>query len=373
MRLVLAGGGTGGHVYPILSVLGVLRERTAKPEVMYLGSRGGVEEGLSARAGIPFYPIPAAPARGRSPLRLLLNLLKNGTGVYQSLKTMKDDKPDVVLATGGYASVPVILAAWLLRVPSLVYLPDAYPGWAVRFLAAFASAVAVTSKEAADHLRAKNVAVTGYPVRREFFTLAKSVARAKLSIGPSAKVLLVMGGSQGAHSINQKISEGLQELLQLAEVVHISGESDLQRLLARKQGLPAEVAGRYHLYGYLHEELPAAMVSADLVLCRSGASVLGELPAAGVAAVLVPYPHAGGHQRLNARALTEAGAAITIEESKIEELLPTVKALLEDDSLRIKMQNNCRSLATPDAADKIASLLERLVEEKRELRLHCAG
>ncbi len=374
MRLALAGGGTGGHVYPIMSVLSTMQyRRPDQPihrDILYLGSDNGIEARLAREAGITFRPITVAPIRGVSPFGTIMNLMKNGTGIFQSLAILRKEQVQAVLATGGYSSVPMVIAAWLLGIPSLVYLPDVYPGWAVRFLAIFASRIAVTSSEAANHLGSNKAVVTGYPVRPEFFLLNKATARHRLSINESSKMVLVMGGSQGSHTINKTIGDKLESLIESAEVIHICGLRDLEWLKVRKESLPPDRSIKYHLYDYLNEELPSAMVAADLVICRSGASVLGELPAAGAPGLLVPYPYAGGHQSLNAKVMAEAGAALIVEEAEIERLVPAALELVQDEEKRLGMQANCKRMSKPDAAERIVLQLEELVRGNGQLKLH---
>ena len=365
MRLALAGGGTGGHVYPILSVLATIQSKRPDLDiysnVFYLGSSAGIESRLAGDTGIAFHHINGAPVRGRSPISIALNLLRNCAGAFQSAMILRRHRTQAVLATGGYSSVPVVIAAWLLGIPSLIYLPDAYPGWAVKFLSSFASKIAVTSPEAAAHLGNDKTVITGYPVRPEFFLLDKASARQNLSLEREGKVVLIMGGSQGAASINQAVEERLEDFVETAQIMHVCGPRDLERLQRKKEELSPSVSARYRLYGYLNEELPYAMVASDLVICRSGASVLGELPAAGVAAILVPYPHAGAHQMLNAKVLAEAGAAAIIEEQNIEQLMPLALELLKDDKTRLDMASKSKRIAAPNAAEKIFLLMQDLI------------
>ncbi|MSQ14968.1 MAG: undecaprenyldiphospho-muramoylpentapeptide beta-N-acetylglucosaminyltransferase [Dehalococcoidia bacterium] len=373
MRLAVAGGGTGGHVYPIMSVLSTMQLRRPDlpipTDVLYLGSDTGIEAGLARDAGISFRAVAVAPIRGTTPLRTMINLIKNGVGIIQSVAILRQEKVQAVLGTGGYSSVPVVMAAWLLGIPSLVYLPDAYPGWAVRFLAKFASRIAVTSSEAESHLKSDKAVVTGYPVRPDFFLLNKAAARHRLSINESCKMVLVMGGSQGSHTINKTIGDALESLTESTEVIHICGKLDMEWLKGRKLILSPDSRTKYHLHDYLNEELPSAMVAADLVICRSGASVLGELPAAGLPGILVPYPYAGGHQRHNAKVMMEAGAALIVEEAEIDQLVPAALELVHDDQRRLSMETRCRRMSMPDAAESIYLQLEELVRGNGQLKL----
>jgi UDP-N-acetylglucosamine--N-acetylmuramyl-(pentapeptide) pyrophosphoryl-undecaprenol N-acetylglucosamine transferase len=256
------------------------------------------------------------------------------------------------------------LAARLAGVPVLIYLPDIEPGLAIKSLARFADRVAVTAKPAAKHFRAGQAVVTGYPVRRELFERDQAEARARLGLSvenDGRTVLLAFGGSQGAHSINQAMSDGIEELLNLTQVIHISGQRDAEWIQARRASLPESLRGGYHLVAYLHEEMADALLAADLAVSRAGASTLGEFPAAGLPAVLIPYPYAGAHQWANARYLAEAGAATTITDADLgTDLIPTLLELLTDHDRRATMERAARALARPDAAQSIAALLAEL-------------
>ena len=349
-------------MYPALAVADWLAIDSPRPStIRWVGGAGGVEESLIARAGIRFEGISAAKVRGGDPAAILRGLLAQSRGLWQARRLLEAFQPDVLLVTGGYVCVPVTLAAWLKRVPVLIYLPDVQPGLAIKSLARFADRVAVSVPSALDYFRSGQAVVTGYPVRRELFDRGPDRARARLGldVGDEAPpLLLVFGGSQGARSINQAVSEGLVELLAVAQVLHISGQLDAGWVQARREALPDELRGRYHVVTYLHEEMVDALLAADLVVSRAGASTLGEFPAAGLPAVLVPYPHAGAHQWDNARYLVEAGAAMAIADADLgTALIPSVLELLRDKERRGEMRQAARALARPDAAGRIATLL----------------
>ncbi len=360
MKLALSGGGTGGHVYPALSIARAL-ECALPPgeslDVLYLGSGSPAETGIMGHAGVPMRKVTAAPMRGRMLWEMAANAVKIGIGTKQARSILRDFKPQAVLSTGGYASFPVALAARSCAIPLAVYLPDLYPGWAVRATARLAGRVAVTAAESLRRLPPRDGVVTGYPVRPEFWQADRAGGREKLGLGAEEKVLFVIGASQGAHSINRAIAAELSGLLELCEIVHVSGHADEQWLHEIRGGLSSALRSRYHLFGYLHEETPWAMAAADLAVCRSGASTLGELPAVGLPAVLVPYRYAGGHQRLNARYLERHGAAVVLEDDEIERLLPLVGELLHDERRLSSIGESARGLARPDAARRIAGIV----------------
>jgi UDP-N-acetylglucosamine--N-acetylmuramyl-(pentapeptide) pyrophosphoryl-undecaprenol N-acetylglucosamine transferase len=236
------------------------------------------------------------------------------------------------------------------------------PGLAVRFLARFATRIAVTAEDSRAYLPARKVVVTGYPVRPALLTADRPAARAHFGVGPADRLLLVFGGSRGAHSINVAVGESLAELTQLAVVLHVCGPEDEPEFQARRAALPAELQDRYHPYGYLHDDMPLALVAADVVVSRAGAAGMGEYPAAGLPSVLIPYPYAGAHQAHNARYLVQAGAAVLLENDRLRagELVPTVRALLDDPARRAVMADAARQVARPDAAQRIAAELTGL-------------
>ncbi len=366
MKLALSGGGTGGHVYPALAIAAAAGGQLSpgeRLELLYLGSADGAETQLVERAGIPFRPIASAPIRGRRPWEMAGNALRLATGVAQARRILTEFAPQALLSTGGYASFPAALAARSRRIPVGVYLPDLYPGWAVRAIARLAQRVAVTAHESLRRLPDRKGVVTGYPVRDQFWRADRPGGRQRLGLDAEEKVLFVSGASQGARSINQAIANNLKGLLELCEVVHLCGAADEPRLARLRDELPEGVRSRYHLVAYLHEDMPWAMAAADLALCRAGASVLGELPAIGLPAILVPYPYAGGHQRLNARYLAENGAAVILDDRDLGSLLPLAGGLLHDEPRLRSMRDAARRLARPDAAARIAGMLLELAGE----------
>ena len=336
-------------------------------EATYVGGKDSVEERLVRRAGVRFVGIPAGGVHGLAPWRAAWNLTKLARGFGAALRLGRRERPRALFVTGGYASVPVALAVWALRVPILVYLPDIEPGLAVRFIARLATRVAVTTEDSKAYFPARKVVVTGYPVRPEFAGLTREAARERLGLSLEEPVLLVFGGSHGARSINRAVTTVLEDLLEMAQVIHVSGRLDWPWVSERAERLPPGLRLRYHPYSYLHEEMGDALAAADLVVCRAGASTLGELPYFGLPAVLVPYPHAWRYQRVNARWLAERGAAVVLEDERLgEALLPTVRRLLADPERLDRMRERSRAVARPDATARLAGLLYALADRGGE-------
>jgi UDP-N-acetylglucosamine--N-acetylmuramyl-(pentapeptide) pyrophosphoryl-undecaprenol N-acetylglucosamine transferase len=373
MKLAVSGGGTGGHVYPGLTVIeallepkpeGIMLPTLSQADVLWTGSRGGIEEELVKRLGVGFVGLEVGGLRGVGPLAKARNAFRMARSLGRARNILASFKPDVVLVTGGYVCVPVTLAAWIRGNPVLIYLPDVVPGLAIRFLSRFSARVAVTSEESYYHLRRNKVVVTGYPVRPEVFALDRAQARAALGLDPVEKTLLVFGGSRGARSINQALVAGLRDLLPICQVVHISGRLDADWVAGMAKALPEDLQKRYHHFAYLHE-MPQALVAADLAVARSGAATMGEFPAAGLPAVLVPYPYSGQHQVPNAEYMARNGAARVLPDAELgEKLVPTIRELLSDEDTLNAMRESARSMARPDAAEAIAEQLWLLARER---------
>lgn len=367
LRVLLAGGGTGGHVYPSLAVVASARDATdSSAEFRYAGSSNGLERPIVERAGLPFQSVDAGAVRGRSAVAAAVGLVRCLRGVSQSREVIRRFQPHAVLATGGFVCVPVVLAARLSGVPTVVYLPDLRPGWAVRLLARVATAVGVSFEEVRPYVPSRRVVVTGYPVRPELMSWTRAEARKSLGIPEDASVTLVIGGSRGARTLNQAVGRDLRPLLERSWVIHASGAPHFAALDVERARLPGALRERYLLYPYLEAELAPAMVAATLVIARSGASVLGELPAVGAPSVLVPGPFAGAHQRLNADFLARRGAAVVVDDQAAQHgaLVTEALVLLADPPKVEEMARRARGLARPDAARALFRLVAEVAEPK---------
>jgi len=362
---LICAGGTGGGVYPALAVHNALKTLCPDElETLWVGGDGGMEAGLVERAGIPFKAIPAAGLHGVEITRLPGNLLLLARGMLASRRILAEFRPDVLFFTGGYVAVPMALAGRSLA--SLLYVPDIEPGLALKTLARFATRITLTAEQSKPFFSPKaEMIVTGYPIRPELAHWTKKAARTKLGLKSSLPVLLVFGGSKGAHSINLAVLEHIEHLLEQMEVVHISGQSDWELVESFSRQLPKGVSKRYHAFSYLHAEMGAALTVADLVVSRAGASTLGEYPRFGLPAILVPYPYAWRYQKVNAEVLAKAGGALVIEDGKLKSgLYLTVEKLFESPEKLESMRQAVRSLDVPDAADRIAAQLIDLAGAK---------
>jgi len=335
----------------------------------WVGSAGGMETQLVARAGLPFIGIPAGGLHGVA----LLNAVRNGwqlmRGTFAALRHLRRERPDAILTTGGYVAGPVAVAAAWQKVPILVYLPDIEPAQSVKALGRLATCIGVTVEDSRAFLPAEKVVVTGYPLGERITRWSRVTGREALGLPPNELVLLVFGGSRGARSINRTLLAQLPALTEVANVLHVSGELDWPEVSAAREALPETVRTRYHAYAYLHDEMGAAMAAADLVICRAGASILGESPYFGLPSILVPYPHAWRYQKVNAAWLTDRGAAVVLEDAALPaQLASTARSLLLDGPRREAMAAAARALARPDAAQRLAELLVQVAAPKRGMK-----
>jgi len=324
-----------------------------------------METELVERNGISFRAIPAAGVHGVGLRALPHNIWQLSRGVQASRRILREFNPDVLFFTGGYVAVPMALAGW--KVPTLLYVPDIEPGLALNTLARFADRIAITSEASKPYFRhPERLRLTGYPTRLGLDKWSRSDAYRTLNLTGDSPVVLASGGSKGARSINQAVVKNLPELLERAQVVHLTGELDWPDVQEKTKDLPADKASRYHAHPYFHEEMGAALSAADLVISRAGASTLGEYPLFGLPAILVPYPHAWRYQRVNANYLAQHGAAVLLEDNRLQDqLLPTVNDLLDHPQKLDAMKEAMQHLSHPQAAAEIGRQLVALSRERR--------
>jgi UDP-N-acetylglucosamine--N-acetylmuramyl-(pentapeptide) pyrophosphoryl-undecaprenol N-acetylglucosamine transferase len=354
LKVLIAGGGTGGHVIPALAIARELRDAHSA-EVRFVGTARGLETRLVPEAGFPLELIHVGQLKNVSLATRLKTLGDLPRGIAKCLSLLGTFQPDVVVGVGGYASGPAMLAALLRRVPTLAFEPNAAPGLANRLIGRFVSAAAVNFPETAHQFR--NARVTGIPVRPEFFAIAPHTAG-------GAQRLLVMGGSQGARALNEampKIAKALLDAVPLLTIEHQCGARHVQATEDAYAQSGAD-ARRFLVSGFL-SNAAEAIAEADLLLCRSGASTVAELCAAGRPALYVPFPQAADdHQRRNAEVMVAAGAADLLPEREMlpDTLLKRLLVLLQDADRLAEMGMRARSVARPDAVIDIAEMVHNL-------------
>jgi UDP-N-acetylglucosamine--N-acetylmuramyl-(pentapeptide) pyrophosphoryl-undecaprenol N-acetylglucosamine transferase len=355
MRVIIAGGGTGGHVIPALAIAHQLKAQF-DAEVLFIGTARGIETRLVPQAGFPLDLLKVGALKNVTLMTRARTLFDLPRALWVAGRMLTQFAPDVVIGVGGYASGPAMFAAIRRRIPTLAFEPNVVPGFANRVVARWVSVAAVHFEETCEYFpRCK---VTGVPVRDAFFRIPAKV--------DGTPTLLVFGGSQGARAINQAMVEslpGLRERLPELHIIHQTGERDYGMVLAayEKAGAPGEV----HKF---IDDMPGTFARADLLVCRSGASTVAEITAAGKPGIFVPFPRAADdHQNVNARALERAGAAIVVEELNLEAayLVDTITTVISDPQRLRNMSAAAKSLAHPKAVEEIAAMIERLVERDR--------
>lgn len=352
--LMIAGGGTGGHIYPAIAIAREFVSRDASRRVLFVGTQRGLEKTIVPKAGFPLEFIDVGGLKGKGIVELVKNLFRLPLGFLQAWRLVGQHKPDAVLGVGGYSSGPVLAAAKLRGVPTVIHEANAFPGVANRALARVVTKVLVAFADAAPRLKRKDAIVTGNPIRAEFFTVADR---------PPGNRLLIFGGSQGSRVINNAMSEALLFLAHMKdrlEIVHQTGPADLEKVRAAYQSSAFASARVVAYIDPIVDEIAAA----DLVVCRAGAMTVGELAAAGRAAIFIPFAAAtNNHQELNARVVEKAGGGVVITESELtpERLAAAITGVVSDPEKARRMGDAAHSLATPEATKRIVDTIEEII------------
>ena len=361
MRVLIAAGGTGGHIYPGIAVAQEIMRRDSNAKIRFVGTARGLESRLVPQAGFELSLIDSSGLKNVSMAARIRGVAMLPQSFFAALNLLRAFKPEVVVGAGGYVSGPVVLTAALSRLPTLVMESNALPGWTNRVLARFVDRAAVSFEQALPFFRGKAV-VTGNPVRREFFEIpAKQRDPARFSV-------LVFGGSQGARAINEAMMSGLAALRNSAvplRIKHQTGVADFERVEAAytNDGWNGEVEVRSYIDNMVED-----FANADLVICRAGATTTAELIAAGKAAVMIPFPLAADdHQRKNAEALQSVGAARMILQKELtgERLAKEIIELAQQPQTVNAMEEAIRKLARGDAAAAAVDLIEELAKSAR--------
>ncbi|HEY9785437.1 MAG TPA: undecaprenyldiphospho-muramoylpentapeptide beta-N-acetylglucosaminyltransferase [Candidatus Obscuribacterales bacterium] len=365
-RIVLTGGGTGGHVYPALAVAEELKQWQDVKAILYIGAQGHLEERLAKEGGLEFIGLSVAGLPRRVSPKLFTWPFRTMFAVDRALKVFREFAPTAVLGTGGYASAPPLAAAALRHIPYIIHEPDAHPGLVNRIFAKGAHIVSCGMESAGEKLATRGQTfINGNPIRRSFLRLpSREEAARSFQLKPELKTLLITGGSQGAAAINQAVVEALPDILSQVkdvQVVHQVGDKNFDDF---KSTLPASLCAetRYQIRPYI-DDLAVAYAFSDLTIARAGAMTISELGVTGTPAIFIPYPFAAqNHQEFNARYVESQGAATMILQSELtgERLCKTVLDLLQDETKLQTMREHMARLGRPSAAANIANQLRAL-------------
>lgn len=372
LRVAITGGGTGGHIYPALTIARTLQALEPGTEILYIGTRTGLEADIVPRTGLPFKAVHVAGVAGKSPVQAAAGLLQAARGTAESLALLRRWRPDVVVGTGGYVSGPVVLAGRLVGARIAIQEQNVIPGVTIRLLARVAHRVFLPSPAALPYFPSGDeYQVTGNPVRPEIIQADRGEARRRLGVPEGSRLLYVFGGSRGAQAIHRALVPRLGFLLQRPDlmVLYVTGNAAFDQVAGElgQQGIDLEIPGKIMVKPYLYEAADA-LAAADLALVRAGAMTMAEVAVRGLPAVIIPFPHAiYDHQERNARVPKQQGAAVVIREKELtpEGLEKTLTDLLDHPDRLAQMSARMRELGRPEAAERIARAVLALATPRR--------
>jgi UDP-N-acetylglucosamine--N-acetylmuramyl-(pentapeptide) pyrophosphoryl-undecaprenol N-acetylglucosamine transferase len=350
MKVAIVSGGTGGHIYPGMAVAQEIKRRDKDASILFLGSEEGLEKDLIPREGYEIRLIKARALLRKLSYKALSAPFVSAIGFFQSLRILKTFSPNFVVSTGGYASLPIVLAARARRIPIFILEQNVLPGAVNRFCQRFARKVFLSFPQSTEYICGE---VVGNPVRREIIEAKREESRRKFKLGPEEIVVLIMGGSQGSKKINETVVSSLSELPSQVQILHIIGNRDFGWVSRYLEGKEIK---NYRALPYLHN-MSDALAAADLVVSRAGATAIAEFLVRGIPMILIPFPYAAeDHQRLNARVIKESGGALIIEDKNFTSE-KFVKQITDSTLNYDRMSNICHKLAKPEAAQRIVDYI----------------
>lgn len=371
MRVIVSGGGTGGHIYPALAVATQLKQ-IYNADILYLGSDDGLETRLVPAAGFRLATIQAGKLQRYISWQTVRGVARVPVGMLQAAGIVREFRPDVTFTSGGYVAVPAGLASRMQQVPLLLHQQDVPPNLSNKLIAPLATRISIAFADSRRYFPAQKTLLLGNPIRQEILDVrqvAVPEARAKLGFIPELPLLLVTGGSQGARHLNQIVVQALPTLLKFCQVLQISGQKlfDETRALADSVLTGLDEATRYRLVPYMSDEMPLALQAAELVLCRAGAATLSELATLSKPSILVPLPPALGSspQEINADTFSKAHAADVIRniDLKPELLIDRIQYIVNSPAQLIAMSNALRDFARPQATQQIVETIVKLAHK----------
>ncbi len=365
MKIFLAGGGTGGHFYPLMAVVDALsaiaeQEKIVKMDLVFI-SESPYDSNLLLQKGIRFKKIYAGKIRRYFSLLNIVDIFKTFIGLIKAIWNIYLDFPDVVFSKGGYASFPTVFAAWLFRIPLIIHESDAVPGIINKWSAKFAKRIAISFPQVAKYFPSQKIALTGVPIRKELLTpAAKSSAKEFLNLEENVQTIMVIGGSQGSKRINDNFLDVISELVKNYQIIHLAGKNNIQGVQERTAVLldKSPYKSRYHVFDFFDvTQIRMAYGAADLVVSRAAATSIFEISASGKPSILIPLSKAAqDHQKENAYAFAANGAADVIEEHNLSPhlLQSEIERLLANKDKIKEMSEAAKKFSKPDAAEKIA-------------------
>ncbi|HKL12675.1 MAG TPA: undecaprenyldiphospho-muramoylpentapeptide beta-N-acetylglucosaminyltransferase [Halanaerobiales bacterium] len=369
MKALITGGGTGGHIYPALSVADKLKENNW--EIEYIGNPDSLEKEILKNTEYSFKEVNVLPLPRGINYKLIKSLLISLKAVFQSYKIIKKINPDVVFGTGGYVTGPVILGAYLNGIPTIIHEQNIYPGITNKLLSYFVNKIAVNNIEAAKYFKKsiKNKIVeTGNPIRKEIIDTTRDEGLNKLGLKKDYKTLFIMGGSQGSSTINEAVIESIEQVLKIdkLQVILITGKDNYENVLEKIEHKLDRYSDVLKIMPYLNN-IEWAYAAADLIIYRAGATGIAEITGRGLPAILIPFPYsAEGHQEVNAKFMEDNRAAVMVDDGRFngQILYNLVKELFEDKKRLKQMGKNSKKLAKLKASKNIVEIIENQVREE---------
>ncbi|MDQ0972784.1 UDP-N-acetylglucosamine--N-acetylmuramyl-(pentapeptide) pyrophosphoryl-undecaprenol N-acetylglucosamine transferase [Neobacillus niacini] len=367
MKIVVSGGGTGGHIYPALALIREIQKENKHAEFLYIGTKNGLESTIVPREKIPFKSIHITGFKRKLSLDNIKTVLRFLKGARDSKKMLKEFKPDIVIGTGGYVCGPVVYAAAKLNIPTIVHEQNSVPGLTNKFLSRYVNKVAICFEEAKEYFPKDKVVFTGNPRASE--VIGNDGIRGRLSAGLSTTMpaVLIFGGSRGARPINDAVVKALSEFGEKPyQVLYITGDVHFKDVQNEVElvGNPKNVVIR----PFIHN-MPEVLSGIDLVVSRAGATTLAEITSLGIPSILVPSPYVtNNHQEKNARSLSDHGAAELLLEKDLnnKSLIQQIDRILLDNEYLKSMKMKAKKLGVPDSAERLYKLMKQLVQEKQK-------
>ncbi|MEL7565377.1 MAG: undecaprenyldiphospho-muramoylpentapeptide beta-N-acetylglucosaminyltransferase [Dehalobacterium sp.] len=364
MRIIITGGGTGGHIYPALAIAKGLQNKVPGVDVLYVGTKNGLEADIVPKSGLFFKTIDVEGLNRPFSHRTLFSLLKAAKGTWEGRKILRSFKPDVVIGTGGYVCGPLVFSASTLGISTLIHEQNAFPGLTNRILARFVRHICVTFEDSLKYFPCKkNISITGLPVREEIISRKHLAGLTNLSLSKDKLTVVITGGSRGARSLNFAMGSVYQRFWndKSIQFYHITGQTGYQESLSfyKENGLEVLHHDRIKMVPYLYQ-MEDALAAADIIIGRAGASFLSEVMVKGIPSILVPYPFAAAnHQEHNARAMEKRGAAKVILDHELEEgkLLSVLETIINDVTLRSRMGVAAKEMGKANALEDIIKII----------------
>lgn len=363
MRIIISGGGTGGHIYPAITIIRAIQKEVQSCEVLFIGTQHGLESDIIPKEGFDFRTIDVRGFERRLSVSNVHTIIKTIGSLWQSRQIIRDFKPDIVIGTGGYVCGPVLLAASMMDIPTMIQEQNVIPGITNKILSRFVDKIAVGYGEAVTYFTNKNkIFVSGNPIRPEIISATREEGITALGLDPAKRTILISGGSRGARSINQAMVQVHQQFAgrQDIQLLHVTGQSEYNGIVGNLKQccIDTTKAGNIIIKPYLYN-MPQALAVADIAVFRAGAIGLAELTARGIPSILIPYPYAAeNHQEFNARVMEQQGAAVVIRDAELNgaKLIEVINELVNSPQKLNDMATASKKIGCPMAAESIAKM-----------------